>query len=172
MKNQNPSYRRQESRFRHFQLESPLELEWGPFWAQFWEPFGPQMAPTWPPEVSRRSKTTLGASKIPLRRLQDRPSTSQNASRTAPSAPKTPPRLSKSLQDGSVSLQDVSKSSPEEVFETPSCLQELSGGAFQASSLETLCCKQGVFGNGLGSAGIATRIQFRRKFPRNSNGIF
>ena len=105
------------------------------------------------------SKTAQGASKMPLIRLQDRPSTSQDTSKIAPSAPKTPPRLSKSLQDGSVSLQDVSKSSPEEVFETPSCLQELSGGAFQASSLETLCCKQGVFSKGLGSAGIATRIQ-------------
>ena len=107
------------------------------------------------------SKTAQGASKTPLRRLQDRPRTSQDASRAAPSAPRTSPRLSKILQDGSVSLQDVSKSSPEEVFETPSRLQELSGGAFQASSLlETLCCKQEVFGNGLGSAGIATRLQF------------
>ena len=31
----NPSYCRQKSRFRHFQLESPLELDWGPFWAPF-----------------------------------------------------------------------------------------------------------------------------------------
>ena len=117
-------------RFCNFQLESPPELDWGPFLAQFWEPFGLQMAPTWLPELPKR---TQGASTMPLRRLQDRPRT---ASRTAPSAPRTPPRLSKSLQDGSVSLQDVSKSSPEEVFETPSRLQELSGGAFQASD----CC--------------------------------
>ena len=68
----------------------------------------------------------MGASKAPLIRFQDRPRTSQDASRTAPSAPKTPPRLSKSLQDSSVSLQDVSKGSPEEVFEAPSRLQELS----------------------------------------------
>ena len=72
------------------------------------------------------SKTTQGASKTRLICLQDRPSTSQDASKTSPRAPKTPRRLSKNLQDGSVSLQDVSKSSPEEVFETPSCLQELS----------------------------------------------
>ena len=92
-------------------------------------------------------------------RLQDRPSTSQDASKTTPSAPKTPPRLSKSLQDGSMSLQDVSKSSPEEVFEAPSRLQELSGGAFQASSLlETLCCKQEVFGNGLVGQGLGRRV--------------
>ena len=105
------------------------------------------------------SKTAQGASKTPLIRLQDRPRTSQDASRTAPSAPKTPPRLSKSLQDGSVSLQDVSKSSPEEVFEAPSRLQELSGGAFQASSLlETLCCKQEVFGNGLVGQGLGRRV--------------
>ena len=111
--------------------------------------------------ASRAPKSAQGAFKTPLIRLQDRPRTSQDASRTAPSAPKTPPRLSKSLQDGSGSLQDASKSSPEEVFETPSHLQKLSGGAFQASSLlETLCCKQEVFGNGSGSAGTAQRIQF------------
>ena len=72
------------------------------------------------------SKTAQGASKTPLIRLQDRPRTSQDASRTASIAPKTPPSLSKSLQDSSVSLQDVSKGSPEEVFEAPSRLQELS----------------------------------------------
>ena len=83
-----------------------------------------------------------------FRSSQDGSKTTQGASKIAPSTPKTPPRLSKSLQDGSVSLQDgsvslqdVSKSSPEEVFETPSCLKELSGEAFQASSLESLCCK-------------------------------
>ena len=138
--------------------------------ARFLDPlgsyFGSLLASRWLQHGYQRSqdgpKTTQGASKMPLRRLQDRPGTSQDASRAAPSAPRTFPRLSKILQDGSVSLQDVSKSSPEEVFETPSCLQELSGGAFQASSLETQCCKQGVFGNGLGSAGIATRIQFPR----------
>ena len=48
----------------------------------------------------------------------------------------TPERLSKSLQDGSGRLQDDSKSSPEEIFEAPSCLQELCGGASQASN----CC--------------------------------
>ena len=85
----------------------------------------------------------------------------QDASRTVLGAPKTSPRFSKILEDGSVSLQDVSKSSPEKVFEASSRLQELSGGAFQASSLlETLCCKQEVFGNGSGSAGTAQRIQF------------
>ena len=137
------------------------------FWNFLGSYFGSLLASRWLQHGFQSSqdgsKTTQGASKTRLICLQDRPSTSQNASRTAPSAPKTPPRLSKSLQDGSVSLQDVSKSSPEEVFETPSCLQELSGGAFQASSLETLCCKQGVFGNGLGSAGIATRIQFSER---------
>ena len=79
-----------------------------------------QMAPRWPPE------------------LQDGPGSLQDASRhpsrTAPSVPKTPPRLSKSLQDGSGSLQDASKGSPEEVLEPQSRLQELSRGAFQASS--------------------------------------
>ena len=80
------------------------------------------------------SKTTQGASKTRLICLQDRPSTSQDTSRTAPSTPKAPARLSKSLQDGSGSLQGASKSSPEEVFESPSRLQELSRGAFQASS--------------------------------------
>ena len=72
------------------------------------------------------SKTTQGAFKTPLIRLQDRPSTSQDDSKTAPSAPKMPLRLSKSLQDGSVSLQELSKSSPGERFDARSRLQELS----------------------------------------------
>ena len=103
------------------------------------------MRPKRPGEVSRwlqhglqssqdGSKTARGASKTPLKRLQDRPRASQDASRTAPSTPKAPARLSKSLQDGSGSLQGASKSSPEEVFETPSRIQALSRGAFQASS--------------------------------------
>ena len=82
------------------------------------------------------SKTAQGASKTPLGRLQDRPSTSQDSSRIAPSALKTLPRLSKTIQDGSGSLQDASQSSPEEVFQALSRLQELSAGAFQAST----CC--------------------------------
>ena len=76
------------------------------------------------------SKTAQGASKTPLIRLQDRPRTSQDTFRTAPSAPKAPPSRSKSLQDGSGSLQDPSKSSPGEVLETPSRLQELSRRGF------------------------------------------
>ena len=68
------------------------------------------------------SKTIQGAFKTPLIRLQDRPSTSQDGSKTAPSAPKMPLRLSKSLQDGSLSFQGVSKSSREEVSEAPSRL--------------------------------------------------
>ena len=90
----------------------------------------------WRPDCSNMASsqhgfgTTQGDSKTSC--LQSPPSTSQEL----PKPPKTPPRLSKSLQDGSVSLQELSKSSPGEVFEAPSRLQELSGRAFQASS----CC--------------------------------
>ena len=112
------------------------------------------------------SKTAQGASKTPLIRLQDRPRTSQDAFRTAPSAPKAPSRLSKNLQDGSVSLQDVSKSSPEEVFETPSRLQELSRGAFQASgswpAASSLFAAAEVYGpaGGLGGMREAVTIDY------------
>ena len=118
-------------------------------WSSIGDPFGLHfgslLASRWLQHGFQRSqdgsKTTQGASKTPLICLQDRPSTSQDASKTATSAPKMP-RLSKSLQDGSVSLQDVSNNSPGEVFEAPSCLQELAGGALLASNLlETLCCK-------------------------------
>ena len=100
-------------------IGDPFGLHFGSLLASRWLQHGFQSS-------QDGSKTTQGASKTPLIRLQDRPRTSQDASRTAPSAPKTPPRLSKSLQDSSVSLQDVSKGSPEEVFEAPSRLQELS----------------------------------------------
>ena len=123
--------------------------------------------------ASRAPKTAPRRPREPPRRLL-------YASRAVPAPPRTPlrppktsPRLSKILQDGSVSLQDVSKSSPEEVFEAPSRLQELSRGAFQASHLlETLCCKQEVFGNGSGSAGTAQRIRFDKyKVPgKEENG--
>ena len=128
--------------------------------------FGSVLASGWLqhgfPRSQDGSKTTQGAAKTPLIRLQDRPSTSQDASKTAPSSPKTPPRLSKSLQDGSVSLQDVSKSSPEEGFEAPSRLQELSGGAFQASS----CCPATSSlwpASGLGEMREALTIKFITK---------
>ena len=95
------------------------------------------IAPRWLQHGIQRSqdgsRTAHGASKTPLRRLQDRP---QDAFRTAPSAPKAPPWLSKSLQDGSGILQDASQNSPEEFLELPSRFQELFRGAFQASS----CC--------------------------------
>ena len=141
---------RQKSRFRHFQLESPPELDWGPFGTNF----GSLSASRWLQHGFQSSqdgsKATPGASKTPPRRLQDRSRTSQDASRTAPSAPRTPPRLSKSLQDGSVSLQDVSKSSPEEVFEAPSRLQEISGGAFQASNWRRCAVSKRSLAMGLG----------------------
>ena len=102
---------------------------WAPILGAFWLPGGCNMA-------SR-------APKMAPRRPRERPRRALYASRTAPAPPKTPPRppktpprLSKSLQDGSVSLQELSKSSPGEVFEAPSRLQELCGGSFQASS----CC--------------------------------
>ena len=70
------------------------------------------------------SKMAQGASKTPRRLLQDHPRT-KTPSGPPPSAPTGPKRLSKSLQDGSGSLQDPSKSSPGEVLESPSRLQEL-----------------------------------------------
>ena len=84
--------------------------------------FGSLLASRW---LQHGFQSSQDNSKTPLFRLQDRPSTSQDTSKTAPSAPKTPLRLSKSLQDNPVGLQDVSKGSPEEVFEAPSRLQEL-----------------------------------------------
>ena len=110
--------------------------------ARFWNLLGPYfgslLASRWLQHGFQSSqdgsKTTQGASKTRLICLQDRPSTSQDTSRTAPSAPKAPARLSKSLQDGSLSLQGASKRSPEEVFEIPNRLQERSRGSFQASS--------------------------------------
>ena len=110
------------------------------FWTLLGAYFGSLLASRWLQHGFQSSqdgsKTTQGASKTRLICLQDRPSTSQDASKAAPSAPKMPPGLSKSLQDGLVSLQKLSKSSPGEGFEAQSCLQELSGGAFQASN----CC--------------------------------
>ena len=82
------------------------------------------------------SKTTLGASRTPLIRLQDRPSTSQDAYKTAQDAPKALQEPPRRLSEPPRILQELSKSSPGELFEAPSRLQELSGGAFQASS----CC--------------------------------
>ena len=104
-------------------IGDPFGLHFGSLLASRWLQHGFQSS-------QDGSKTTQGASKTPLIRLQDRPRTSQDAFRTAPSAPKAPPRLSKSLQDGSGSLQDPSKSSPGEVLETPSRLQELSRRGF------------------------------------------
>ena len=78
----------------------------GPSWGSFW-------APIWPPGMLKPiSSVASGRPRaVPYNifSAQDRPSTSQDASRTAPSAPKVPPRLSKSLQDGSVSLQELSR---------------------------------------------------------------
>ena len=75
------------------------------------------------------SKTTEGASKTPLICLQGRPSASQDASKTAQDAPKALQELPRRLSEPPRALQ-------ERVFETPSHLQELSGGTFQTSS----CC--------------------------------
>ena len=97
-------------------IGDPFGLHFGSLLASRWLQHGFQSS-------QDGSKTTQGASKTPLIRLQDRPRTSQDSSRTAPSAPKTPPRLSKSLQDSSVSLQDVSKSSSEEVLRPPRALR-------------------------------------------------
>ena len=102
------------------------------FWTFLGSYFGSLLASRWLQHGFQSSqdgsKTTQGASKTRLICLQDRPSTSQDTSRTAPSTPKAPARLSKSLQEGSGSLQGASKSSPEEVFETPNRFQELSRG--------------------------------------------
>ena len=95
----------------------------------FWPPDGSNMA-------SRGPKTAPRRPWEPPRRLLYASRTAPAPPKTPPRPPKTPPRLSKSLQDGSVSLQELSKSSPGEVFEAPSRLQELCGGGFQASS----CC--------------------------------
>ena len=108
------------------------------FWTISGSYFGSLLASRWLQHGFQSSqdgsKTTQGASKTRLICLQDRPSTSQDTSRTAPSTPKAPARLSKSLQDGSGSLQGASKILPEEVFELLTRFQELSRGAFQASS--------------------------------------
>ena len=73
------------------------------------------------------SKTTQGASKTPLICRQSRPSTSQDASKTAQDAPKA-------LQEPPRRLSEPPRALQERVFESPSRLQELSGGASQASS--------------------------------------
>ena len=133
-------------RFCHFQMESPPELDWGPFWAPFWEPFGFQMAPTWLPELPRRlqddpgrlqdtSKSAPGLPKTPPGRPpvhQRRPQDSPRASKTGPGAPKKPPR---GLQGSLWALQEVSKSSPEEPSKLPAAvLQPLASGLQVASA--------------------------------------
>ena len=74
---QNPSYRRQKSRFRHFQLETPSGADLGPSRAPFWESFRPRDAST---TAQERPKG-----------LQDRPKSAQEASKTAPRAPRLLP---------------------------------------------------------------------------------
>ena len=119
---------------------------WG--WAPFWKPFGLQMAPAWHPKLPRQlqdaSYTPPGPPQHLPRHLQDRPQRAQDV-----------PGLSKSLQDGSKRLQDVSKSSPEEVFEAPSRLQELEKlPKTSAFALQPL-----VSGLQAGPAGSANRKQ-------------
>ena len=106
-----------------------------------------KMAPTWPPELSRRprdpprrllytSRTAPGPPKTPSGPPPARPRRPQvapRASKTAQGASKTPPRA---LQERFWRPQAASKSSPEEALETPSRVQELSPGAVQACS----CC--------------------------------
>ena len=82
------------------------------------------------------SKTTQGASKTPLICRQSRPSTSQDASQTAQDAPKALQEPPRRLSEPPSSLQELSKSFPGKLLDAPSRLQELSGGAFQASN----CC--------------------------------
>ena len=109
-------YCRYKSRFRHIQLESPLELDWGPVWAPFWGPFGIQMAPTWLPELSRR--------------LQDDPGSLQDASYTPPGPPQDLPRR---LQDRPQRAQGAPKAlqePPRRLREPPRSLQELSRRGF------------------------------------------
>ena len=90
---------------------------------------------------SSRLRSSIGdplglhfGSLLASRWLQHGFQSSQDGSKTTQGASKTP--LIRRLQDGSGSLQDLSMSAREEVLEIPSRLQELSGGAFQASS----CC--------------------------------
>ena len=101
-------------------------LDFGPSWAPilgaFWPPGGCNMASRAPKMAPRRPK--------------ERPRRALYASRTAPAPPKTPSRPPKMPPRLSKSLQELSKSSPREVFEAPSHLQELCGGGFQAPS----CC--------------------------------
>ena len=120
-----------------------MDPDLGPSWGSFW-------APIWPPGMLKPiSSVASGRPRaVPYNifSAQDRPSTSQDASRTAPSAPKVPPRLSKSLQDGSVSLQElsrrgflraqaVSKSSLEELPKPPAfALPPLASGLQVASA--------------------------------------
>ena len=115
-----------------------LSRRWSSIGGSFGLHVGSLLASRWLPHGFQSSqdgsKTTQGAFKTPLIRLQDHPSTSQDDSKTASSAPKMPLRLSKNLQDGSGSLQEISKSSPGEVFEAPRSLQEVCGGAFQATT--------------------------------------
>ena len=102
------------------------------------------------------SKTTQGASKTLLTRLQDRPRTSQDASGTAPwalqellsrggpRASKTPPRA---LQKRFCRLQAASKSSPEEPSKPPAvALQPLASGLQVASAG---CVKRKQFSCGI-----------------------
>ena len=94
------------------------------------------------------SETAWGASKTPLKRLQGRPRAPQDASRTAPSTPKRP------------------KSSPEEVLGTPSRLQELSRGAFQASgswpAASSLFAAAEVYGPAGGLGGMREALTILR----------
>ena len=96
-----------------------LGLQFGSLLASRWFQHGFQSS-------QDSSKTTQGASKTPLIRLQDRPSTSQDASKTGQDAPKA-------LQEPPRRLSEPPRALQETVFETLSHLQELCGGAFQAS---------------------------------------
>ena len=101
------------------------------------------------------SETAWGASKTPLKRLQGRP-------RARPRRPHGSPRV----QDGSGSLQGASKSSSEESLETPSRLQELSRGAFQASgswpAASSLFAAAEVYGPAGGLGGMREALTILR----------
>ena len=94
-----------------------------PLSGAFWPPGGCYMASRAPEMVPRRPRE-------PPRRLLYAARVVPAPPKTPLRLPKTPPRLSKSLQDGSVSPRALQESA----FESPSRLQELSGGASQASN--------------------------------------
>ena len=117
---------------------------------------GSILRPFWLPDGS---SLTSGALKTAPRRPGELPRHLLNGSRAAPEPPRTPP-------GPPPARPSASKSSPEEVLGTPSRLQELSRGAFQASgswpAASSLFAAAEVYGPAGGLGGMREALTILR----------